>query len=268
MAFKIINRNDGFVVLPDGEKIERHNFTIVDRIDSGYTRMEKTGLISIHQYFKGEVKLPEIPEEGACFINGDRSYKFSKGSWEEKEVKPPLLPVKLKSGHQLHTEDRIYERQGKIWVVLAGEINVPNIKESSEISAKKFSETRFTPLTAQTKTTFRISPEDGSTLLMIEITGTDLVQLAQDAYDLTQPSGRARMLGEDKNGVLGKTRARKIVDSFKNNETIALHMGKIDARDCRLTVYRDGKALLIESNWIGHTPEDMKTLLERQNINL
>jgi hypothetical protein len=229
--------------------------------------MEKAGLISIHQYFKGEVKLPEIPEEGACFINRDRSYKFSKGSWEEKEVKPPLLPVKLKTGYQLHTEDRIYERQGKMWVVLAGEINIPNIKKSSEISAKRFSDTRFTPL-MPTKTSFRVSPEDGNTLLMIEITGIDLVRLAQDVYDLTPLSGKSQMLGGNKNGVLGKRRAQEIVDSFKEDKKIALHMGKIDARDCRLTVYRDGKVLLIESNWIGHTPEDMKILLERQNMNL
>ena len=275
MAYKIINRNDGFVILPNGERVERHSFAIVETIDQGYEKMQKRNLISIHPYtdYGKASPLPIPPKEGACYINGDVGYKYTKGHWEEKEITPPLLPVKLKDGYQLHTEDKVYERQGRFWVVLGGSKTTLKYNPLEQKTMEDLAEARFSPLTKpklveQKPARFSKSPETQEVMLMLDVTGIDLIKFAQDAYELTPLTGKASMLGAKRNGKLSKEDAEKLVEQYKDDGEIALRMDKVKGKDCRMTIYRDGSSLLIDSIWTGHTTEDLKDLLERQNIKL
>lgn len=275
MPYKIINRNDGFVILPNGERVERHSFAIVETINQGYEKMQKRNLISIHPYTdydKGD-PLPVPPKEGACYINGDVGYTYTKGHWEEKEIKPPLLPVKLKDGYQLHTDDKVYERQGRFWVVLGGSKTTLKYNPLEQKTMEDLAEARFTALPKKVNeprptARFTKSPETQEVLLMLDVTGIDLVKFAQDAFEITPLTGKASMLGIKKNGKLSQEEAYKLVEEFNENEEIALRMDRVKGKDCRLTVYRDGKYLLLDSIWTGHTTEDLKELLERHNIKL
>ena len=271
MAYRIINRHDGFVILPNGERVEKQNFAVVEKIDHAYRKLEKRGLITIHPFYGGEVSLPSSPKEGACFINGDIAYKYTKGHWEEKEVKPPLLPVTVKDGHQYHTEDRVYERQGKHWVVLGGSKNLvyhDPLTQSRLDELAELAEARFTKKPEPPPTTFRKNPISDEVLLMIDISNVNLVKFAQDAYELTPISGKAAMLKVVNSNTLSQKVAENLVLEYKDDPNIALQMGKIKNRDCRITVYRDGSSLFIESNWMGHTAEELRDLLGRQNINI
>lgn len=263
MAFKIINRFVGdYLILPSGEKVNRGGFSVVEEITTGLQQMQKKGHITIHEMFTHNSNLPELPKEGACYINGDRSYKFTKGSWEEKEVKPPLLPVALQDGFQLHTDDRIYERQGRDWVVLGGRNSAVSTKskELGELAASRLEALE------KSKAKFYVSPLTEETLFMIDITGINLLKFAKDAYDITPRTGKAAMLGQN-NGYLTDEQAQDLIDKCSDDDQIALDMQRVYGKDCKMRVYRNGDSLLIEANWLNHTMEDLKELLNRHNIN-
>ncbi len=261
--YKIINRSRGPLILQNGDRLEKFGFAVVETITTSLTQMEKRKLISIHPFYTHNSSLPELPKEGAWYINGSNSYKFTKGTWENREVKPTLLPVTVKDGIQIHTEDKIYERQGKNWVILGGNqgIYVSNVKGMRELAQERFSPIEYK------KAAFRVNPVTEETLLMIDVTGIDLLKFAKDVFDITPVGGKVGMIG-GKIQALTDKEAQKLIDEYIYDEKIALSVMKIHGRDCRMTVYRSDNSLLIESNWLGHSSEDLQELLNRHGINL
>lgn len=274
MVYKIINRNRGFVILPNGERLERHGSTTVDSVNQDYERLQKLGQITIHPYeFNTQLEkylLPKPPIEGSMYIVGCVSYAYESGRWVEKEVKPPLLPVKLKDGFQLHTNEKIYERQGNQWVTLGGSYipvhsNPLELEQMGNLADERFSKPRKT--TGSNKVTFKLNPKTDEILLMIDITGVDLVELAMSIFEMTPITGKAGMLGKKK-AVLSREEAEAIVMAFNEDPIIALRMDKIKGKDCNFIVYRSDSHLFIESSWLGHTSEDLKNLLDKHGIKI
>jgi len=104
----------------------------------------------------------------------------------------------------------------------------------------------------------------------IDITGFNLVKLAQEAYNLSEPMGAGIMdFTEDP---LSDEEAQELVDVYSDDDHVALCMDYIKGRSCKLTVRREypaietqsqGGTLWIRNDWPDHTPEQLEDLLNR-----
>ena len=95
---------------------------------------------------------------------------------------------------------------------------------------------------------------------MIEITGTELTDVAKIAYALSQPQGLGFLHYED--GNLSDEEAKGLVDAEESDGRIALSMDYVNGRACKLTVFSDEEKLYISDSWYDHTPEQLDRLLD------
>lgn len=98
---------------------------------------------------------------------------------------------------------------------------------------------------------------------MIEITGCDLVKLAQEAYNLSKPQGMG-FLHFEEGGLSDKDAAALITE---DRPIGPLRMDYVKGRACKLTVFRDGDKLYIPDSWYDHSQTHLETLLERIKTN-
>ena len=97
---------------------------------------------------------------------------------------------------------------------------------------------------------------------MIDITGTDLVKLAQHAYALSIPQGLGFL--HARAGGLSQEDAQQIVNRERADSHVALGMDYVHGRAVKLTVRRERETgeLFISRRWYDHTPDDLRELLK------
>ena len=92
---------------------------------------------------------------------------------------------------------------------------------------------------------------------MIDITGSDLVKVAQAVYDLSKPQGMGFL--HAKSGGLSDEQAKSLIQEGR----IALRMDYVSGRACKMTVFRDQGKLLIRDNWYDHSENQLMELIDR-----
>lgn len=88
----------------------------------------------------------------------------------------------------------------------------------------------------------------------IEVTGVDLLELAQAAYELSEPQSDIE-LGED-----------HALSYINPNKAVALEMEYVNSRSVHLSVCREDGKLFIYLPWLHHTNEQLDTLLVRVGL--
>jgi len=101
---------------------------------------------------------------------------------------------------------------------------------------------------------------------MIDITGVDLVKFVQRVYDLSSPQGMGFMYFTPE--PLSVEEAREIIDSFKNDESVAVSLDYIKGRSCKMHVFKEGGKLQIHDNWYDHTDQQLKDLLSSTGVSI
>ena len=92
---------------------------------------------------------------------------------------------------------------------------------------------------------------------MIEITGTNLIELAKKAYELSSPQGLGFL--HYQSGSLTDEEAKLLVreeDSFS-----PLGMDYVRGRAVKLDVIKKGRKLFLSDSWYDHTDDQYKELL-------
>lgn len=92
---------------------------------------------------------------------------------------------------------------------------------------------------------------------MIDITGTDLVKLAQAAYELSRPQGMGFLHYQE--GGLTDEEAASLV---REGDRFPLDMDYVKGRSCKLRVINDKERLYIHGSWYDHSEQDLKDLLK------
>ncbi len=94
---------------------------------------------------------------------------------------------------------------------------------------------------------------------MINITGVNLIELAQHVYDLSAPQGMGFLHFED--SPLSDDDAIALID---NDSKIPLSMDYVKGRACKMTVFKDDMAnLFIRPAWHDHCDSLLDELLNR-----
>lgn len=97
----------------------------------------------------------------------------------------------------------------------------------------------------------------------LEITGVDLVKLAQAAYDLSSPQGLGFL--HFREGGLSQADA---LSQIRDVGHTALRMDYVHGRSVKLWVDRDGDRLFMRDRWHDHSPTQLAALLDRVGIKL
>ena len=100
----------------------------------------------------------------------------------------------------------------------------------------------------------------------IKITGVDLVKFTQAVYELSRPQGMGFI--HFKSGGLSDEDAREIVNNSKPYGGNVLSMDYVHGRACKMNVFKEGNDLYIADSWYDHTDEQLKTLLQKFNIEM
>lgn len=97
---------------------------------------------------------------------------------------------------------------------------------------------------------------------MIDITGTDLVKLAQEAYARSHPQGLGFMHARD--GGLSQEDAQQLVNRERADGHVALDMDYVHGRAVKLTVFRERESgkLFIGQRWYDHSQDQLRDLLK------
>ena len=98
---------------------------------------------------------------------------------------------------------------------------------------------------------------------MIDITGVDLIKLAQKAYELSSPKGLGFIHFDP--DPLTEEEAEKLIYL---DPIWPLYMDYVKGRSCKLTVFSKEGKLFIDSHWHDHTNEDLMELLSAVGIKL
>jgi hypothetical protein len=102
---------------------------------------------------------------------------------------------------------------------------------------------------------------------MIDVTGVDLVKLAQKAYELSVPQGLGFLHARP--GGLSESVAKALVEECKDDKYCALNMDYVSGRACKLVVRKDKEnpsKLSVADQWYDHTTEQYKELLESVGV--
>lgn len=99
---------------------------------------------------------------------------------------------------------------------------------------------------------------------MIDVTGVDLVKLAQEAFRLSRPQGLG-MLHYQPDHTLSGDDARQMID--KDDDRCVLSMDYVMGRACKLTVFNEDGKLYLHDSWYDHTDQQLQELLSVVNIN-
>lgn len=95
---------------------------------------------------------------------------------------------------------------------------------------------------------------------MIDITGADLVKVAQAAYALSQPQGMGFLHARD--GELSQEDAEALVLRERAGGRVKLGMDYVHGRAVKLTVLSDDDGKLwISNRWYDHNPHQLQQLL-------
>ena len=95
---------------------------------------------------------------------------------------------------------------------------------------------------------------------MIDVTGVDLVKLAQKVYELSVPQGLGILHFTPK--PLSEEEAKScIYDGI-------LNMDYVHGRACKFYVRKNNEKLEVKDSWYDHTDEQFKDLLSRHNIKI
>jgi hypothetical protein len=93
---------------------------------------------------------------------------------------------------------------------------------------------------------------------MIDVTGVDLVSLAQKVYELSLPQGLGLFHFTPK----PLSEVEEIVDACINDKRCALFMDYVHGRACKFTVFRKDGKLIINNSWYDHTDSQFNKLIE------
>ena len=97
---------------------------------------------------------------------------------------------------------------------------------------------------------------------MIDITGVDLVKVAQEVYNLSIPRGLGHFQFQE--GPLSQEDAESLI--HEDNPKWPLDMDYVRGRSCKFHVTQEDGRLYIPSSWYDHSKEDLRELLERVGI--
>jgi len=95
---------------------------------------------------------------------------------------------------------------------------------------------------------------------MIDITGSNLVDVVRAAYDLSSPQGLGFIHFEAGGGLTDDE-----VDSLiiTDNDRIAVSLDYVKGRACKLTVFKDEDKLFIDNCWYDHSESALLELVDR-----
>ena len=99
---------------------------------------------------------------------------------------------------------------------------------------------------------------------MIDVTGVDLVKLAQKAYELSSPQGMGFLHFAP--GGLTEEEAQSLVN--KDDRWGPLSMDYVRGRSIKLHVRRDNGKLVLPDSWYDHTDSQYKELLEEVGVEI
>lgn len=99
---------------------------------------------------------------------------------------------------------------------------------------------------------------------MRDVTGVDLIKLAQEAYALSRPQGLG-FLHYEKGG-LSEEEAQELVDYQALSTHTALSLDYVKGRAVKLHVFKRNGKLSIRDDWYDHSPAQDAELWRRVGI--
>lgn len=91
-----------------------------------------------------------------------------------------------------------------------------------------------------------------------------MVEFARDVYSLSVPQGFGMM--HYLPGTLSEEEAEEIVSASADSKDVALSMDYVQGRACKMTVFRDGDRLFVNSPWFDHEDGELAELLSRHGV--
>ncbi len=95
---------------------------------------------------------------------------------------------------------------------------------------------------------------------MIEITGVNLVEFVKKVYELSNPQGMGFLHFQE--GKLATGQAENIVDTWKDDNRMAIGMDYVNGRSCKMNVFKENDKLWIFGDWFDHTKDQLEELLK------